>query len=158
GGGAADDYDYAVVAYDTATRQELWVARYDGPSHGRDFVTSVAVSPDGTRVFATGNSAGGSVTEAYDAATGARLWSDAYAGPAGLGAVGNAIAVSPDGAHVYVEGSSHDHLQRGGAMTVSYASGTGAREWVRRYVSTNDLYANGWSVAASPDGSRVFVG
>src|SRR5262249_29457319 len=37
--------DYATVAYDAATGQQLWDSRYDGPTSGRDFAASVAVSP-----------------------------------------------------------------------------------------------------------------
>jgi len=158
GAGSVDDFDYAVVAYDTASGAELWVARYDGPAHNRDFITAVGVSPDGSRVFVTGASSSDSFTAAYGAETGTLIWGDRYAGPAGLASGANALAVAPDEAHVYVTGSSTDRVHRGGAVTVSYAAGTGAREWVRRYISTNDLNTAGLSVAVSPDGMHVFVG
>jgi hypothetical protein len=65
--------------------QRLWTARYN--HGGADDATSVAVSPDGTRVFVTGTSEtqfGGSpqfTTVAYNAATGAELWASRYGGP-----------------------------------------------------------------------------
>ena len=66
------------VAYDAATGARVWVARYYGLGASR--ATSVAVSPDGAKVFVTGTTAvpSGSSSEyatvAYDAATGAKLW------------------------------------------------------------------------------------
>jgi len=48
--------DYATVAYDAATGTTLWVKRYDGPANSDDHATSVAASPDGSKVFVTGDS------------------------------------------------------------------------------------------------------
>jgi DNA-binding beta-propeller fold protein YncE len=39
-----------------APGHRLWAARYDGPAGGSDSGQSVAVSPDGTKVFVTGAS------------------------------------------------------------------------------------------------------
>jgi DNA-binding beta-propeller fold protein YncE len=64
-GGATDD-DYATVAYDTVTGAQLWAQRWSSHGSYADFAESVAVSPDGTRVFVTGFSQGGnSRTIAY---------------------------------------------------------------------------------------------
>ena len=55
--GATSDYDYATLAYDSASGASLWTRRYDGPASLRDDAVALAVSPDGSRVFVTGSSA-----------------------------------------------------------------------------------------------------
>jgi hypothetical protein len=44
--------DYATIKY-SPDGQELWVQRYDGPAHGDDVATAIAVAPDGS-VYVTG--------------------------------------------------------------------------------------------------------
>ena len=56
--GATSAFDYATVAYDMDAGAKRWVATYDGPAIGDDAAASVAVSPDGTKVFVTGSSTG----------------------------------------------------------------------------------------------------
>jgi hypothetical protein len=65
--GTSTIFDYATVAYDAATGARLWVRRYKGQGDGEDAATSLGVSPDGTQVFVTGHSNGG--TTNYDYAT-----------------------------------------------------------------------------------------
>jgi outer membrane protein assembly factor BamB len=56
---APDQADVATVAYGAAAGARLWVQDYNGPARGDDYATSVAVSPNGTKVFLTGPSWGG---------------------------------------------------------------------------------------------------
>ena len=66
------------------------------------------------------------------------------------------LAVSPDGSEVFsvggVTGSTPYHAVALG--TVAYNATTGTRLWVAHYHSS-DAYSSG--IAASPDGSKVFV-
>jgi hypothetical protein len=49
-------YDYETVAYDASTGATEWVNGYDGNADKDDIAYAIAVSPDGSRVFVTGDS------------------------------------------------------------------------------------------------------
>ncbi|MBI4729821.1 MAG: hypothetical protein HY775_10030 [Acidobacteria bacterium] len=62
---------------------QLWEARYNGPGNSDDRAHSLAVSPDGARVYVTGASYGSGsppdyATLAYNSSTGAKLWEARY--------------------------------------------------------------------------------
>ena len=156
--GRTSKADYATVAYNTATGRQLWVSRYNGHANGAEAGRSVAVSPDGSRVFVTGASQGMTsnydyATVAYNAATGAPLWTKRYNGPANGSDKAAAAAVRPDGGTVYVTGTCSG--SRSDLATIAYRAATGSAIWVRRYGGALDDLAN--SLAVSPDGSSVFV-
>lgn len=50
--GVGTGNDYATIKY-SPSGQELWVQRYDGPAHGDDVATAIAVTPDDS-VYVTG--------------------------------------------------------------------------------------------------------
>ena len=141
----------------------------------------MAVSPDGSKVFVTGNSNTANsrediATVAYNAATGAQLWASRYNGPADKIDSGSSVAVDPAGARVFVTGISE---RAGGSQpspaepsppmesdyaTVAYSAATGAQLWASRYhgpvsagnaVGFLDNIAS--SAAVSPGGGTVFV-
>jgi hypothetical protein len=154
--------DYATVAYDASTGVRLWVKRYNGAGDGYDDANALGVSPDGSKVFVTGESPGSSsgddyATVAYDASSGAKLWVKRYNGPGNSRDDATALGVSPDGAVVFVTGFSYRSTNGYDYATVAYEASTGARLWVKRYNGS----ANGDDVASatavSPDSSQVFV-
>ena len=102
---------YATVAYRADSGATVWSRRYEGPTGGYSSANAVAVAPDGTRVYVTGESvgrgtAGDYATVAYRARDGAKVWSARYDGPSSDGDLALAVAVSPDGARVFVTGGS----------------------------------------------------
>jgi DNA-binding beta-propeller fold protein YncE len=159
--GSATGFDYATIAYDTATGVQLWASRYNGPASGSDIAHSVAVSPDGATEYVTGQSLGSSsgfdyATVAYNAATGKRLWARRYNGPGNGTDIAYSVTVSPDGRAVYVTGQSVGSAGFDDYATVAYDGATGKRLWARRYNGPGS-YNEAYSVAVSPTKGTVYV-
>ena len=149
--------DFATVAYDASSGTQVWVSRYDGPAASYDDAWDLSVSPDGSRVFVTGDSDGVGTsydfaTIAYDATAGAEQWVARYS--SGTNAVDEAYGVrpSPDGGTVFVTGWSDAGAGRVGYATLAYDAITGTQTGL-------ELASNGQAsmVRVSPDGSTVFV-
>ena len=126
GSSAGAQGDWATIAYDAGTGNEVWssAARYTSPTpDNEDNVRGIAVSPDGSSVFVTGYSANpvfngppktflhaDAVTVAYRASDGGQAWIarhnssvaglDTYAED--LSFLPSTIAVAPDGARAFV--------------------------------------------------------
>ena len=159
--GTSTGLDTATVAYEAGTGTQLWVARYDGPSHGNEAGGSIAVDPSGTKVFVTGTSTGAGemkktyATLAYDATKGTQLWVERYDTPTGRASAGS-LALSPDGNMVYVTGWSETTANQKDYATVAYRASTGSQAWVALYHGPGGDN-EGRAVAVSPDGTRLFV-
>lgn len=160
--GVGSDFDYVTVAYDGSSGVELWTARYTGPGSGVDSPYSIAVSPDGARVFVTGESSVPGkekdyATVAYDASTGSVLWGRRYNGPASGFDSARSVTVSPGGDMVFATGYSEGSGSGRDFATVAYDAATGATLWGKRY---NDPL-NGDDVATflavGAGGTRLFV-
>jgi hypothetical protein len=152
---------YTTRAFNAATGAVLWTAFDHGPGTGDDQAQSLAVSPDGSRVFVTGSSSDPKgtfryTTIAFDAATGARRWVARYSYQH-LRADAASVAVSPGGTQVFVTGGSAGPTGPGSAATVSYDAATGAMQWVARYRPPDGRNAGAGTVAVSPDGATVYI-
>jgi hypothetical protein len=157
----ASGRDFATVSYDATNGAELWAKRYNGPASGEDSAASLAVSVDGSKVFVTGYSSGGAnndfATVAYDSATGAKLWIMRYDGPAGRDDEAYSVAVSWDGSKVFVTGGSPGVGTGEDYATVAYDASTGAELWAKRFNSRMNGFDLARSIQAGADGSMVFV-
>jgi len=146
----------AVIAYAAATGKRRWLraSRYPG------LLTSIAISPDGTTVYATGSalatgSAGPSssvLAVAYGAA-GTRKWTARYNNPYPGGAAGDQIVAAPGGTAVYVVGSAANKYRHIDTATFAYDAATGKQLWLDRYTS----YHGGGQIGVTPDGRSVIV-
>jgi DNA-binding beta-propeller fold protein YncE len=156
--------DYATIAYDSVNGSQLWATRFDDPSHENDDARSIGVSPDGTKVFVTGYSALAPSaydyeTVAYNTVDGTQSWAKRYDGTGGGGGLDYAysLAVSPDGTKVFVTGGSPGVSSGVDFATIAYSVGDGTQLWVGRYNGPANANDSATSVAASPDGTKVFV-
>jgi hypothetical protein len=157
--------DIATVAYDTASGQQVWVARYNGPLSLGDFPNGIAVSPDGSRVFVVGTqnnnriTSGDFVTLAYNAATGQQLWTMSYSAPnvpeAQQSSWAQGVVVSPDGSRVTVTGLTDFRDSTGDLVTIAYDAGTGQVLWTQRY--RNGPQSAGLAIGESPSGGSTYI-
>jgi WD40 repeat protein len=156
-------YQRATVAYSVATGQQLWAVRFVGPGHNSDFGKAVTVSPDGQRVYVTGESVASAPiadysTQALDASTGAQIWEARYSVP--RGSRSEDMVLSPDGSRLYVTGASWTYMGWNIA-TVAYDTSLGLEQWVARYTANQVGIGDqdDWDpfISIAPDGSRVFV-
>ncbi|PZG14031.1 S8 family serine peptidase [Nonomuraea aridisoli] len=138
--GEGDKNDYFTVAYDTATGKQSWLVQYDGPGSSTDDAREVAVTPDGTKVFVTGQSAGPEGTGltdwgtvAYDAATGRQLWKAGLNGRDNGLDIPSAMAVTADGKAVVVTGVTSNPGTLTDYTTVAYDTATGQVLWKDDY-------------------------
>jgi outer membrane protein assembly factor BamB len=161
--GPTTGYDWATVAYSATTGSQLWVKRYNSVSNDSDFAESLAVSPDGSRLFVAGISENNSwpTLVAYNTATAAQLWVRKYLAP-GTTQIrgGNAtVRVSPDGSKVYLAGTVNT-LDGGDFVTIAY-NANGNTLWTQRYTNgtTKATFTKDGAAgfALSPNGSKVFV-
>lgn len=125
---------------------------------GLDGAHSVAVSPDGKHVYATGNGDNAVVVFSRDSATGEITYVETHEdGTGGVDGLEGAhsVAITPDGHHVYVTGDE-DH-----AVAAFDRNETTGRLTHLSTIWDSDPGVDGLygasSVAVSPDGNHVYV-
>jgi hypothetical protein len=154
------------VAYDANTGKQLWANNYMVPGSFTDEGYKLAVSPDGSMLFAIGGAGfvggnGGSVsteflTVAYHARTGRVAWVRSYS-QAHLGDGATGVTVSPDGSEVLVVGESETTASEYGFTTLAYVAATGARLWLRHFNGPGDSHDIATGITISPDGATAYV-
>lgn len=152
--------DAVVIAYRASDGAGVWARRIGGPRH-QDYARSLAVGPDGARVFITLSSERrtGAVftTAAFRSGTGHRIWTQRYGGPAGSSDTASSLAVDPDGASIYVTGGQRLADGTEGYATVAYRASTGAVIWDRRYGARPFGSEGPLGLVVDPDGSSLFI-
>ncbi|HUR07703.1 MAG TPA: PQQ-binding-like beta-propeller repeat protein, partial [Nonomuraea sp.] len=151
------------VAYDAKTGAELWSKGYTGPAGNFDEPSAIGISPDGSKLFVVGTSAGtengnDAVTIAYDTATGQERWVARHTGPADGTDFANAITIGPDGKNVYVIGmSTLGEPGKEDYFTIAYNADSGERTWLAHYDGPGAGTDDARAIKVTPDGSRLFV-
>ena len=74
---SSTDSEYATVAIDAQSGEQLWASRYGAPDY-LNSARAIAVSPDSRKVFVTGLARSHYATIAYDAASGREIWSTEF--------------------------------------------------------------------------------
>jgi uncharacterized delta-60 repeat protein len=150
--------DALTIKYD-ADGQELWLARYDGPSGGKDYGYALALCPDGDIVVA-GSSRDtvddfDLVTIRYDS-DGLEEWVATYDGPGSGEGFAYDIACDTLGG-IYVTGYCWGGQSQEDAVTIKYAP-DGTELWVSRYEGPVSGWDSGYKMALGSDGSVYVVG
>jgi outer membrane protein assembly factor BamB len=156
----APDFDILVRVLDPLTGAPLWERTWDSGGSAYEWADSLAVSPDGTRIFVGGTSRSDYVVLAFEAATGDLAWVSRYDGPAGGFDRLNALAVSADGAFVAATGESGTGLATDDLMdvaTVAFDAGSGALRWGARFNGPAQRNDRGFALAIHPDSGLVAV-
>lgn len=171
---------YYVAALNASSGALNWDLRYDPSktgSGGDASARSIAVAPDGRRVYTQGwvsqESTGSDYgTYAFDASTGEIVWQRFFDGPShkndGQFSGSAGIALSPDGRVAYVTGSvSLQYASQGPATgpdghntafgTLAYDAETGETIWSAFYDPPMQSWDAGFAVLAGPEGQRVYV-
>lgn len=145
-------------------RCAAWTGAYNHPGgrggNGEDIGRAVAASPDGTKVFVTGQSRDDTTlqdqaTAAFQVGTGEILWSKRVDAAAQFD-TGSAIAVDPAGTRVFVTGRSVA-FEGFDWLTTAHDASTGEILWTRRYAGPKSVDDTSFGVVTSPDGETVYV-
>ncbi len=157
--GIGTNSDYATLKY-SSDGTLLWVQRYDGPGHGRDYAFATAMDSMGN-VYVTGGSYGGGST-GFDYATvkytsdGAQSWVRRYTGPGNGNDSAFAICVDP-AQNIHVTGASSGSAGDFDYVTLLY-NPDGDLLWERRYNGTASSVDAAKAISIDSDYSTYVTG
>lgn len=139
------------IGYAATSGLVLWTRRYDGTRSSWESAHTIAISPDGSRLYVAGitdvRGTEDYLTLAYDADSGVLRWRRIhherfYEYPFGL-------TVAPDGETLLVSGDAGSKF-----LTLAYSS-DGVELWHRAFNPPGSTHF--WSIALAPDGSAAYV-
>ena len=153
-----DGYDIVTIAYDFKGK-ELWVARYNGPGNGYDFISDIAIDSNGN-VIVAGHSPGDGtkndfLTIAYNA-EGKELWMDRYNGPGNADDFITDLAVDSFG-NIIVTGHSYDNISDYDYTTIAYNQ-FGKRKWIAWYDGPENSSDFSQALAVDTEGNVYVTG
>lgn len=160
--------DVMTSAFDATGGQRRWQAPFDGPTHGYDAGTSIAVTPDGQMVVVLAGMASGDtkrdlVVLAYRSTDGQLLWSDRLDGAAHKNDYPGSMTLSPDGGRIFVVGTLRNGPHHGPDLTVvALETSTGTESWRASYngpVSSRQRKPSesGDVITVDREGARVYA-
>jgi hypothetical protein len=158
GPGSNTGNDFATIKYD-ALGNQLWVARYNGPSNLDDYGRAIAIDSS-DNVYVTGSSIDSvngfdDATVKYDS-SGQEQWVARYNGPGNEDDEPYAMAVDSSG-NVYVTGYSTG-LDSGYDYTTIKYNTSGTEEWVARYNGEANLLDIAFAIALDGSGNVYVTG
>ena len=147
------NWDIATLKYAAAGGTVLWEQRYNGPSNGQDYGTTIAVDSAGD-VIVSGSSASDYYTAKYASANGALLWERRYS--RGDDQVMSMTLDNQD--NVIVTGFSSGSGVGYDFYTAKYAAVDGALIWDKHYNSVTNRDEFGGDVKVDAAGNVVVAG